>query len=153
MRLDEIFFLDVDDVLDAHAVVIARFGGSDGLRDRGLLESAVMAARSGYYGSLKERSSSTTVSTKLERIAKLAQRMRDKPLTTAARARRAREKRRGSQLHPRAIALALRRPSRQTGHRPLRPCRPLLPPASTTRGPQLQPRAVDPMLPRLSRQT
>ncbi len=54
MRLDEILFLDVDDVLDAHAVGIARFGGSDGLRDRGLLESAVMAARSGYYGSLGE---------------------------------------------------------------------------------------------------
>jgi hypothetical protein len=27
MRLDEILFLDVDDVLDAHAVGIARFGG------------------------------------------------------------------------------------------------------------------------------
>jgi hypothetical protein len=35
-------------------------------------------------GKMKERSSSTTVSTKLERIAKLAQRMRDKPLTTLA---------------------------------------------------------------------
>jgi death-on-curing protein len=54
MRLDEILFLDVDDVLDAHAVGIARFGGSDGLRDRGLLESAVMAAQSGYYGSVAE---------------------------------------------------------------------------------------------------
>jgi death-on-curing protein len=54
MRLDEILFLDVDDVLDAHAVGIARFGGLDGLRDRGLLESAVMAARSGYYSSLAE---------------------------------------------------------------------------------------------------
>lgn len=33
---------------------------------------------------MKERSSSATVSTKLQRIAKLAQRMRDKPLTTLA---------------------------------------------------------------------
>jgi death-on-curing protein len=54
MRLDEILFLDVDDVLEAHAVGIARFGGMPGLPDRGLLESAVMAARSGYYGSLAE---------------------------------------------------------------------------------------------------
>jgi death-on-curing protein len=54
MRLDEILFLDVDDVLEVHAVGIARFGGMPGLRDRGLLESAVMAARSGYYGSLAE---------------------------------------------------------------------------------------------------
>jgi RNA-directed DNA polymerase len=35
-------------------------------------------------GKMKETSSSVTVSTKLERIAKLAQRMRDKPLTTLA---------------------------------------------------------------------
>jgi|HubBroStandDraft_1064217.scaffolds.fasta_scaffold11214_2 death on curing protein len=54
MRFDDILFLEVDDVLEAHAVGIARFGGSSGLRDPGLLESAVMAARSGYYGSLAE---------------------------------------------------------------------------------------------------
>ncbi len=41
-------------MLKAHAIGIARFGGMPGLRDRGLLESAVMAARSGYYGSLAE---------------------------------------------------------------------------------------------------
>jgi hypothetical protein len=35
-------------------------------------------------GKMKETSSSATVSTKLERIAKLAQCMRDKPLTTLA---------------------------------------------------------------------
>ncbi|MGH7271254.1 MAG: type II toxin-antitoxin system death-on-curing family toxin [Polyangiaceae bacterium] len=57
MRLDDILFLDVDDVRDAHAVGIARFGGSAGLRDRGLLESAVMAPRSGYYCSLAELAS------------------------------------------------------------------------------------------------
>jgi death on curing protein len=54
MRLDEVLFLEVEDVLEAHAVGIARFGGSTGLRDRGLLESAVMAPRSGYYSSLAE---------------------------------------------------------------------------------------------------
>jgi death on curing protein len=54
MRLDEVLFLDVEDVLAAHELALERFGGSDGLRDHGLLESAVMAARSGYYRSLGE---------------------------------------------------------------------------------------------------
>lgn len=34
-------FLEVDDVLDLHLQQLARFGGASGLRDRGLLESAV----------------------------------------------------------------------------------------------------------------
>jgi len=34
-------FLDVDDVLDRHAVQVAAYGGSAGIRDKGLLESAV----------------------------------------------------------------------------------------------------------------
>jgi death-on-curing protein len=34
-------FLSVDDVLAIHARMIAEFGGDSGLRDRGLLESAV----------------------------------------------------------------------------------------------------------------
>jgi death-on-curing protein len=54
MLFDEILFLEVDDVLEAHDLAIARFGGAAGLRDRGLLESAVIAAQSGYYRSLAE---------------------------------------------------------------------------------------------------
>jgi death-on-curing protein len=54
MRFDEVLFLDVDDVLEAHDLGIERFGGTAGLRDRGLLESAVMVAQSGYYGSLAQ---------------------------------------------------------------------------------------------------
>jgi len=45
-------FLDVDDVLEIHASQIAEHGGSEGLRDRGLLESAVaqpMAAFGGQF--------------------------------------------------------------------------------------------------------
>lgn len=34
-------FLDVDDVLDRHAVQVASYGGSAGIRDKGVLESAV----------------------------------------------------------------------------------------------------------------
>lgn len=34
-------FLDLEDVLELHALQLARYGGADGVRDRGLLESAV----------------------------------------------------------------------------------------------------------------
>ncbi|MHB1559969.1 MAG: type II toxin-antitoxin system death-on-curing family toxin [Isosphaeraceae bacterium] len=45
-------FLDVDDVLEVHAGQVAEHGGSDRLRDRALLESAVaqpMAAFDGQF--------------------------------------------------------------------------------------------------------
>lgn len=54
MRLATVIFLRVDDVERAHARAIVATGGSDGVRDRGLLESAVMRAQTGYYGSLAE---------------------------------------------------------------------------------------------------
>ena len=38
-------FLDVDDVLELHALQLARYGGADGVRDRGLLESALAQPR------------------------------------------------------------------------------------------------------------
>ena len=37
-------FLDKEDVLEMHAEAIATFGGLDGLRDEGALESALIAA-------------------------------------------------------------------------------------------------------------
>jgi death-on-curing protein len=42
-------FLDVEDVLALHERQIAEFGGSPGIRDRGLLESAV-ATRQATFG-------------------------------------------------------------------------------------------------------
>ena len=39
----------VDEVISVHARLIARFGGSHGLRDRGALESALARAQCGYY--------------------------------------------------------------------------------------------------------
>lgn len=54
MRFEDVLFLEVDDVDDVHAMVLARHGGSAGVRDLGLLESAVMAPRAGYYGTLAE---------------------------------------------------------------------------------------------------
>jgi death-on-curing protein len=46
----EPFFLTVEDVEDIHAESLSRFGGSDGLRDRGLLESAVGTPQAGFGG-------------------------------------------------------------------------------------------------------
>ena len=43
-------FLDLDDVLELHALQLARFGGADGVRDRGLLESAVAQPQATFDG-------------------------------------------------------------------------------------------------------
>lgn len=47
-------FLSVDEVLAIHERLIERFGGQSGLRDRGLLESALYRAQTGYYETLEE---------------------------------------------------------------------------------------------------
>jgi death-on-curing protein len=47
-------FLSVDEVLEIHTALIDRFGGADGLRDKGLLESALYRPQSGYYSDLVE---------------------------------------------------------------------------------------------------
>jgi death-on-curing protein len=44
----------VDEVLAIHARLIERFGGSPGVRDLGLLESALYRPRTGYYLDLAE---------------------------------------------------------------------------------------------------
>jgi death-on-curing protein len=45
------YFLSVDLVREVHAEAIAQFGGSDGLRDEALLESAVAAPQATFGGS------------------------------------------------------------------------------------------------------
>lgn len=40
------------EVLELHSVLIQRFGGKGGIRDMGLLESALMRPQTGYYDSL-----------------------------------------------------------------------------------------------------
>ena len=42
----------VAETVAVHARVIARFGGSEGIRDYGALESAMARPRSGYYSDL-----------------------------------------------------------------------------------------------------
>lgn len=44
----------IDEVLIAHSRLIARFGGMDGLRDRGALESALARPQTGYYSDVIE---------------------------------------------------------------------------------------------------
>ena len=43
-------FLTLDDVSEIHREMIARYGGSDGIRDKGLLESAVATAQASFGG-------------------------------------------------------------------------------------------------------
>jgi death-on-curing protein len=47
---DEPLFLDVEDVVELHATQLSVYGGSAGLRDRGLLESAVAQPRASFGG-------------------------------------------------------------------------------------------------------
>lgn len=49
---DAIDFLDVEDVIELHASQLEAYGGSAGLRDRGLLESAVAQPQSSFGGQL-----------------------------------------------------------------------------------------------------
>jgi death on curing protein len=44
----------VDEVIAVHARLIARFGGSLGIRDRGALESALARPQSGYYSDITQ---------------------------------------------------------------------------------------------------
>jgi death on curing protein len=44
-----IIYPTFDEVIGTHAILIARFGGAAGIRDRGALESALARPRSGYY--------------------------------------------------------------------------------------------------------
>jgi death-on-curing protein len=48
-------FLTVDDVLEIHRDVIERYGGDDGIRDYGLLESAVAIPQQSFGGEYLHR--------------------------------------------------------------------------------------------------
>ena len=54
MPSSQIQFLTLDEVLHIHELVIEAFGGSPGLRDLGMLESAVHRPQTGYYDGLPE---------------------------------------------------------------------------------------------------
>lgn len=50
----ETAFLSLDEVLTIHDRLIERFGGPAGVRDLGLLDSALHRPRTGYYADLAE---------------------------------------------------------------------------------------------------
>lgn len=47
--MPDINYLTLPDLLAMHMVLIKKYGGSDGVRDMGALESAVARPQSGYY--------------------------------------------------------------------------------------------------------
>jgi death-on-curing protein len=47
-------YLTVAEVLAMHADLIERYGGTQGIRDQGLLEAALYRPQTGYYGDLIE---------------------------------------------------------------------------------------------------
>jgi death on curing protein len=51
---DAVQFLSLDEVLAIHERLIERFGGAPGVRDLGLLESALFRPRTGYYADLAQ---------------------------------------------------------------------------------------------------
>lgn len=51
---DAVEFLSLDEVLAIHERLIERFGGDHGIRDHGLLESALFRPQTGYYAHIEE---------------------------------------------------------------------------------------------------
>ena len=51
---NEVVFLSVDEALAIHGHLLEAFGGASGIRDPGLLESALFRPRTGYYEDLAE---------------------------------------------------------------------------------------------------
>jgi death-on-curing protein len=47
-------FLSRDEALEIHRALLERFGGSEGVRDLGLLESSLYRPQTGYYADLAE---------------------------------------------------------------------------------------------------
>jgi death-on-curing protein len=54
LRSESVQFLSLDEVVEIHTVLIVRFGGPTGVRDLGLLESALYRPQTGYYKNLTE---------------------------------------------------------------------------------------------------
>ena len=54
MQNKTVAFLSRDEVLEIHRALLERFGGPEGVRDPGLLESALYRPQTGYYADLAE---------------------------------------------------------------------------------------------------
>lgn len=53
--MPKVFFPTVEEALAMHEILIQRFGGSQGVREMGLVSSAIHRPQSGYYESLFEQ--------------------------------------------------------------------------------------------------
>jgi death on curing protein len=53
--LETLLLPTLEEALYIHKRLIGHYGGAEGMRDRGLLESALARPRSGYYKSLSEQ--------------------------------------------------------------------------------------------------
>ena len=51
-------YLSISEVLELHNMTIKKHGGKSGVRDMGLLESALLRCQSGYYNTLAEQGAS-----------------------------------------------------------------------------------------------
>ena len=51
---DSVAFLTLEEALEIHTTLLQEFGGPPGVRDLGLLESALFRPRTGYYADLIE---------------------------------------------------------------------------------------------------
>jgi len=49
---DSVQFLSLEEVIEIHSTLLDRFGGAQGIRDEGLLVSALYRPRTGYYKTL-----------------------------------------------------------------------------------------------------
>ena len=54
MPNDTVQFLSLDEAIAIHERLIDKFGGTPGLRDKGLLESALFRPQTGYYADLAQ---------------------------------------------------------------------------------------------------
>ena len=54
MPNNAVVFLSRDEALAIHSTLLKRFGGPAGVRDTGLLESALYRPRTGHYADLAE---------------------------------------------------------------------------------------------------
>jgi len=55
-------FPTVAEAIETHRLAIQEYGGLDGIRDKGLLESAVLCPRTGYYQDIFEQAAALTES-------------------------------------------------------------------------------------------
>lgn len=63
-------FLEINDVLTIHQILLEQFGGMPGIRDEGLLESAVFQPKATFFGELLHPTIHAQVAAYLYHIAK-----------------------------------------------------------------------------------